>query len=57
MYVAAAAFVFGALLGWRRAKKFGGNTADKVQYAVAHAIAFSLITLVLLVLVAWLGIV
>lgn len=34
--------IIGITLGWVRAKKRGGNTADKMQYAVAHGIAFFL---------------
>ena len=34
--------IIGAILGWVRATKRGGNTADKLQYAAAHGIAFLL---------------
>ena len=36
-----AALIFGALLGWRRATQLGGNTRDRVQYAVAYALGFA----------------
>ncbi len=52
---AAPAFVFGAFFGWHRAGKFGGNRMDKLQYAVAHGIAFFLIALVLTVFADWQG--
>lgn len=37
-----AAFLIGAVIGWMRAAKAGGATADKLQYAVAHGIALAL---------------
>ena len=46
-----AALVIGALLGWTRASKLGGNRKDKLQYAVAHALAFSAIGLILTILI------
>ena len=35
--------ILGIALGWWRATKRGGNTADKLQYAVAHGIALLLL--------------
>lgn len=35
--------IIGAGYGWWRAGKRGGNTADKLQYAAAHGIAFFLV--------------
>lgn len=49
------AFIIGALVGWFRAGKRGGNRLDKVQYAVAHGLAVMLITLILLLAAGWLG--
>ena len=43
----AAAFVLGALLGWRRAVRRGGDRLDRLQYAAVHAILFVLVTLIL----------
>ncbi len=39
--------LIGAVLGWVRAKRRGGTTADRVQYAIAHAVAFGLAGLIL----------
>lgn len=47
-----------ALLGWRRAAAQGGNTADKWQYAAAHAIPAFLVVIILMTVAArmgWLG--
>ncbi|MGF1657965.1 MAG: hypothetical protein ACFCUS_00870 [Rubrimonas sp.] len=33
------AFIAGAALGWLRAARRGGATADRVQYAFAHGFA------------------
>ncbi|QPM89441.1 hypothetical protein [Pseudooceanicola algae] len=41
-----AGLILGALLGGLRAKKRGGNGKDIWQYAIAHAILFMLIGLV-----------
>lgn len=35
--------ILGVALGWWRATKRGGNTADKLQYAVGHGIALLLV--------------
>lgn len=39
------AILIGACLGWRRAGRLGGDRRDKAQYAVAYALAFSVIGL------------
>lgn len=39
----AAALILGALVGWRRAVRRGGDRLDRLQYAAAHAIAFGLV--------------
>ncbi len=46
----AIAFIGGCALGWYRAEKRGGTTADKVQYALAHGIPAGLITLAAVVI-------
>lgn len=44
--------IVGFAIGWRRAGRRGGVTADKWQFAIAHGVGFALlafaITLVLL---------
>jgi len=39
-------------LGWWRAGKRGGNRLDQLQYGAAHAIAFSLLGLLIGVIIA-----
>lgn len=39
------AILLGAVIGWLRAARRGGNRADKVQYAAAHAILFAILGL------------
>ncbi|WP_172827902.1 hypothetical protein [Neptunicoccus sediminis] len=51
------AFLIGAIIGWYRARKFGGKTADKLQYSVIHGIIFFLLALFATVMVDWLGLV
>jgi hypothetical protein len=58
MVAALILFAVFAVIGWRRAERRGGSTADKMQYAVAHGIPAFLITLVAMVIAAnlgWLG--
>ena len=55
MLLMIAAFALGATVGWRRATARGGDRLDKMQYGVAHSIAFSLATLALAILAARLG--
>lgn len=43
MILAAIGAILGIALGWYRATKRGGNTADKLQYATAHGIALLLV--------------
>lgn len=40
-----AALILGALLGWRRAGRLGGDRRDRAQYAAAYALAFAVIGL------------
>ncbi len=49
------AIALGALLGWQRAARRGGDRLDQVQYAVAHGILFGLLMLVVMVAAGWLG--
>ena len=42
-------------IGWRRAARRGGARADKIQYALAHAIPAFLVTLIALVLASNMG--
>lgn len=37
-----AALLFGFVFGWARAARRGGTTADRVQFAIGHALAFGL---------------
>jgi hypothetical protein len=37
--------ILGAAIGWMRAARRGGNRADKVHYALAHAILFAILGL------------
>lgn len=55
MLLMIAAFAIGAFVGWRRAGARGGDRLDKLQYGVAHGIAFTLATLALAILAARLG--
>ncbi len=41
------AAVAAGTIGWMRAARRGGNTADRVQYALAHAIPATLAALAL----------
>lgn len=51
-----AAFVLGALVGWRRATTRGGDRLDHWQYAAVHGIALTLAAVALTVLAGLLGI-
>lgn len=51
-----AAFVLGALVGWRRASTRGGDRLDHWQYAAVHGIALTLAAVALTVLAGRLGI-
>lgn len=44
------AFALGALIGWWRAARRGGDRLDKLQYGAVHGIVFTLLALALLVL-------
>jgi hypothetical protein len=49
------AFLLGALIGWRRAKRRGGDRFDGLQYAAVHGILFALLALVAIVILQRLG--
>jgi phosphate/sulfate permease len=51
------AFALGALVGWHRAAQRGGDRLDRLQYAAAHGIAFTLVTLALTILAQRLGLI
>lgn len=46
-----ACLVIGAVLGWRRAVALGGNRKDRMQYAAAFALAFTVIGLFLTIII------
>ncbi|MEF9604204.1 hypothetical protein O4J55_18360 [Paracoccus sp. PXZ] len=50
-----AAFILGAAIGWMRAAKAGGNRADKLQYAAAHALALTVLGVFLTILLSRMG--
>lgn len=37
-----AALILGACIGWWRAARLGGARPDKMQYAAAHALGFTI---------------
>ena len=47
------AFLLGAVFGWFRAAKRGGNRLDKFQFAAAHGIAALLLALVVVMALDW----
>lgn len=53
-YLFLAALILGCLIGWYRAAKRGGTIPDRIQYALAHGIPIALLTLGVLIAVAWL---
>ncbi len=52
-YLFILAFVLGCLLGWTRAARRNGTLADRAQYALAHGIPIALVTLGVLIAIAW----
>jgi phosphate/sulfate permease len=52
----AAAIVLGALVGWRRAARRGGDRLDQLQYAAVHAIALGLAATIVVVLLGRFGV-
>ena len=56
MWIAITLFVVGAGIGWMRAARRGGTTADKVQYSLAHGIPaflFGVLVVVVLLRSGW----
>lgn len=51
------AFALGAALGWRRAAQRGGDRLDRLQYAAAHGIAFTIAALALQILAQRTGVI
>lgn len=47
--------IIGCVTGWLRASRRGGDTGDKLQYAVGHGIAFGLGGMALGFALAWSG--
>ena len=50
-----AAFLIGAAIGWMRAAKVGGTTADKLQYAAAYGLALSVLGVFATVMIGRMG--
>ena len=55
MAVAVIVGLLSAGLGWVRASRRGGKTADKAQYAAAHGLAGFLVAMILMVAAANFG--
>jgi hypothetical protein len=51
------AFLLGAVVGWRRAGRRGGDRLDQLQYGAAHGIAFALAAFALALLASRLGLI
>ena len=45
------ALVVGLFWGWQTARRRGGNTYDRIQYALVHAILFGIVGLVVTILI------
>lgn len=50
-----AAFLLGCAVGWFRAARRGGTTADRVQFALAHGIPAALLGLVIVIVAVQTG--
>ncbi len=50
-----AALLLGAAIGWMRAAKVGGTTADKLQYAAAHGLALAVVGIFVTILITRMG--
>ena len=53
--IVAVLFAIGFAIGWMRASRRGGGTADKLQFALAHGIPLALIGLAGVILAARMG--
>lgn len=51
----AVAFALGAVFGWYRARRRGGDRLDKLQYAAAHGILFTLVMLAVILIASRFG--
>lgn len=51
----AVALVLGALFGWHRAVRRGGDRLDQLQYAAVHGILFGLVAVILALLLGLVG--
>lgn len=49
------ALVLGAAIGFRRAARLGGNRADRLQYAAAHALGFAVLGIFVTILLSRMG--
>lgn len=49
------AFIAGFAIGWWRAAKRSGTTADRVQYALAHGIPAAIAGLIVVIIAARMG--
>ena len=50
------ALIVGFAVGWRRAGRRGGGSADKGQYAIGHAIGFGLLAFLVTLVAVRLGV-
>ena len=50
------ALVVGFFIGWRRAARRGGATADKWQFGVAHGVGFALIAFIVTLALVRMGV-
>jgi len=55
MIIALILLAIGAAIGWRRATRRGGTTADKLQYAAAHGLPAFLAGMILMTIAGHLG--
>ena len=49
------ALFVGFFIGWRRAARRGGVTADKWQFAIAHGVGFALLAFIVTLVLLHLG--
>ena len=42
------AFLLGAAIGFWRSTKRGGNTGDRIQWALAHGVIFALLAMIII---------
>lgn len=50
------ALIAGFAIGWRRAARRGGVTADKWQYAIGHGVGFGLLAFILTLIAVRVGV-